>query len=280
MGEYIGALKIGKIFDDILEAIFPTNIYCICCGNLINNSRKYGLCDTCMEEIQWVKSMTCSKCGKIFKESETGNGSKIENDFESLICDDCQNNTHYFDKAFTCMIYGTKEKEIIHQYKYGGKAYMGEQLGKLLLERIILEGLELDVVTAVPMHPKKLKKRGYNQAELMARVVARGIGVEYSNRILKRDIYKAPMNKMGKSDRMTKILGAYSAYDDKTEKSDTRKLRHNRRKDEFSVSGKSVLLVDDVYTTGSTADECSKILRELGAEKIYVLTLASGAQAV
>lgn len=257
----------GKRIDGILELLFPSNIYCICCGNLINKTRPYALCDECLEHIRWVGERTCNLCGKV-----------MADDNSSEICRDCQHTEHFFDKGFTCMVYGQREKEMVHKFKFNGAAYMGDKLGQIMLDRIRQEliaaekqdgdemydtkspQLSFDLVTAVPMHPKKERKRGYNQSELLAKVVAKGLGIEYNNRVLKREYYKNPMNKLGAEQRHKNIVGAYGKGVCKSS----------------VLNSKRVLLIDDVYTTGSTADECSRLLKEQGADKVYVLTLAAG----
>lgn len=233
------------------ELLFPSNIYCICCGNLINYTRPYSLCDDCLENIRWANGRVCEVCGKVMAE-----------DNEEDICTDCQKNRHCFDKGYTCMVYGQMEKEMVHKYKFNGAVYMGEKLGQIMLDRILAEDLDIDCVTAVPMHPKKLKKRGYNQAELMAKTVAKGLGTDYNNQVLVRKSYKSPMNKLGAEQRHKNVSGAYAL--------------NKKVPDAGDLKGKRVLLIDDVYTTGSTVDECSRLLKEQGAEKVYVLTLAAG----
>ncbi|MBN7773858.1 ComF family protein [Clostridium aminobutyricum] len=236
--------KVGK---RSLELAFPSSIYCICCGNLIDPSRIYALCDDCLQNLRWANERTCGKCGKA-----------LENERKNELCHDCQQNVHWFERGFTCMQYGTKEKEILHRFKFNGAAYMGSKLGKIMLDRILLEELKIDFVTAVPMHKKKQAKRGYNPAELMAKEVAKGLCVPYNGQVLKRNYYKAPMNKLDRNQRKLNLIDSYSAsvlYD---------------------IHGKSILLIDDVYTTGSTADECSKALKEAGADNVFVLTLAAG----
>lgn len=171
---------------------------------------------------------------------------------------DCQENEHYFDQGFTCLQYGTREKEILHRFKFNGAAYMGPKLGKLMLDRIQPEKLRVDLVTSVPMHKKKQAKRGYNPAELMAKEVAKGLCVPYNGQVLKRNSYQAPMNKLDRNQRKLNLIKAYSIGN------------------EQSVHNKSILLIDDVYTTGSTVDECCKVLKEAGASQIFVLTLAAG----
>lgn len=250
--------KIRTLYKKTLDFIFPSNIYCICCGNLVDKSRVYALCDNCLETIHWANERSCSKCGKILVENEKRKLlDKIRETEE--VCSDCKNNNHFFERGFTCMQYGLIEKEMIHKFKFNGHAYMGDKLGKIMLDRILLESLHVDMVTSVPMHPKKQVKRGYNQSELMAKVVAKGLGVGYNNRVLIRNKYNAPMNKLDAKQRYSNIKNSYGIS--------------NKA---LNLNKKHVLLIDDIYTTGSTVDECSRILIEAGAGKVYVLTLAAG----
>jgi ComF family protein len=159
------------------------------------------------------------------------------------------------------MQYGTKEKEMMHRFKFNGAAYMGSKLGKVMLDRILLEQLDLDCVVSVPMHKKKQAKRGYNQSELMAKEVANGLAVPYNSQVLVRNKYKAPMNKLDSNQRRMNVIDSYF-------------IKNNV--EACDIKGKSILLIDDVYTTGSTADECTKVLLDAGAKKVYVLTLAAG----
>lgn len=249
------AISIGK---SILELLFPSNIYCICCGNLIDNSRPYALCDQCLESLHWANGRTCYKCGKAIADTEQRAILDKIREGEEL-CDDCKQNKHFFERGFICMQYGNKEKEMIHNYKFNGCAYMGQKFGEIMLDRILLEHLQVDTVMAVPMHPKKQMKRGYNQSELMAKVVAKGLGVVYNNQVLVRKYYKAPMNKLDAEQRYANVKAAYGIA-----------------KQSLKPSNQSILLIDDIYTTGNTVDECSRLLMEAGAKKVYVLALAAG----
>ncbi len=248
----------GQLGKALLDLLFPSNIYCICCGNLIDGSRVYALCDQCMEAIHWANGRTCTKCGKVLADTEKRRLLDQVGQNQEL-CDDCKHNRHFFQQGFTCMQYGSVEREMIHKYKFNGCAYMGEKLGRIMLDRIRMERLQVDMITAVPMHPKKQMKRGYNQSELMAKVVAKGLGVVYNNRVLIRKNYKAPMNKLDARQRQLNVQDAYAV-----------------RENALNLNRKSILLIDDVYTTGSTADECSSLLIQAGAERVYVLTLAAG----
>lgn len=251
--------KVTSIGKKILALLFPSNIYCICCGNLIDNSRPYALCDQCLESLHWANGRTCYKCGKVLADTEQRLLLDEIREREE-ICDDCKQNKHFFEKGFICLQYSAKEKEMIHKYKFNGCAYMGEKLGKIMLDRILLEDLQVNMVIPVPMHPKNQMKRGYNQSELMAKVVAKGLGVVYNNQVLIRKSYKAPMNKLNAKQREDNVKASYGIAEEK-----------------IKLNNQSILVIDDIYTTGSTVDECSRILIQAGAKKVYVLALAAGA---
>ena len=107
---------LSSVPERILNLIYPSNIYCICCGNLIDDSRPYSLCDTCIRMLNWANGKTCSRCGKVLQE---GYGSEL--------CSDCAEMEHFFEKGYTCVEYGAAEREILHQFKYKDKAYMGKK---------------------------------------------------------------------------------------------------------------------------------------------------------
>ena len=152
------------------------------------------------------------------------------------------------------MVFSYEEpiKEIIKGYKFSGRRYYGERffdiMAQALPERI---AENLSVVTAVPLHPRRFKQRGFNQSEILARGVAQRLNVHY-DQLLKRTVYTRKQSLSKKHQSMT---GCFEAVK--------------------NVYG-SVLLIDDVLTTGSTADGCAAELKAAGAERVYVLTLAGG----
>lgn len=241
------------IVDKALELLFPSDIYCICCGNLINSGKRYSLCDECLSEIVWADGHTCEKCGIVLENKEI------------KLCPTCMEKSHEFDRAFTCMLYDYRVREMLHDYKFHGKAYMAEALSDILVDKFSVSGVAADLVVPVPIHPKKLSERGYNQAGLLAKYFAKKIDIDFAEDILVRTRYKAAMNKLGANERKENIIGSYA-------------LTGNDYKVK-ALKGKSVLLIDDIYTTGATADECSRILKNGGALEVNVLTLAAGAAA-
>lgn len=237
----------------IAKNLFPDNIYCIRCGKIINSTRIYSLCDDCIRTFHWANKKTCDKCGKIMEENGIYN-----------LCKDCRQTSHYFTQGFTCLMYGLYEKELLWAFKYGKQGYMAEKFAEIIRDRLEPEfenGLEVDVIIPVPIHRKKLRERGFNQAELMARPLSKIWALPLERNALIRAKSTSAMSTLDTFQRRENIAGAFVI----------------REGQEGVVRDKSVLLVDDVYTTGSTVDECSRILLECGAKTVYVITLAAGA---
>lgn len=214
-----------------------------------------------MEEITWVNENSCETCGKY-----------LPVDFEDTVCYQCKDAKYHFDKGYTCMVYDTKAKKMMKNFKFGGQGYMAEKLADMMVDKLEMEAAKncskssdifnksnnFDLITTVPSHKKKLKERGYNPAELIAKNLGKKLNVPFKNKLIKRVYYQKAMNKLTRNERNLNVIGSYASY---------------KRED---LTGKSILLVDDIYTTGSTVNTCAKILKEMGAEKVIVITVASG----
>lgn len=238
---------IESIKDGIAEAIFPSNIYCICCGSLIDSSRQYALCDVCVKKFHWITGRTCEKCGKALPDTYRGR-----------ICYDCMRLDHAFEKGFSCLTYGLHEREVLLDHKYNGKGYLAAKFGDILYDRISCEDIAPDVIIPVPISSGRLKKRGYNQSALMARQLSKRWGVPMDESILVRRKETTLLRSLNPAERRLALSGAFAV------------------KAEHRMAGKCVLLIDDIYTTGATVDTCSSVLMDAGADKVYVLTLMSG----
>lgn len=240
------------IIEKGLELLYPSNIYCISCGSIIDKTRPYALCDECVRKLHWLGQKTCAKCGKILQES-----------YRHDLCWDCRTYGHEFDKGYTCVQYGLYERGILLDYKYRKKSYIGRKLGDILYERILLEEQSFDLVVPVPMHDKKQAQRGFNQAAVMAARLAQRMGIPCAAGLLMRCRQTLPMKGLGAFERQQNLEGAFAV------------APQNR----YKIDGRKILLVDDIYTTGSTMDGCSKALREKGAGEIHILSFACGANA-
>ena len=249
-----------RIKETIAEAIFPSNIYCICCGSLIDKSRPYALCDLCVEKFHWITGRTCDKCGKALPDTYRGR-----------LCYDCMRLEHHFDKGFSCLTYGLHEREVLLDHKYNGKGYLAEKFGDILYDRISCEDITPDVIIPVPISAERLKKRGYNQSALMARRLSKRWGIPMDEGVLVRKKDTTLLRSLNPADRRLMLEGAFEIKGVKAAGGDK-----GRRGFRSKMAGKCVLLIDDIYTTGATVDTCTKVLKDAGAEKVYVLTLMSG----
>lgn len=241
--------ELEKIKNEVMEAVFPSNIYCICCGSLIDSTRPYSLCDKCVREIHWIGSRTCEKCGKALPETYRGD-----------LCYDCMTYAHDFHKGYSCFTYGLHERELLFDFKYNNRRYLAGKFGDILYDRISCENIHPDVIIPVPVSRSRMKKRGYNQSALLAKRLSERWGVPADDGILIRKKDTPPLRGLSPAEREEKLADAFAVADGKTSK----------------IAGKRVLLIDDIYTTGITADSCSRVLAAAGASEISLLTLASG----
>ena len=214
-----------------LAAVFPENIYCICCGDVLDPGQKSGLCLRCAEKMPWA----------------------LENPFSSYM------DEFAFDDVWPCVRYGSYARKIMNGLKNGGQSYMAENVGQMLAERVQMEWHMPDLFAAVPSHREKLQKRGYNQSELLAEAVSRRLKLPYQKGLLEK----------------TRATGSMRMADGRT--------RRSMLEDSFAVSSRYaelvrdcfICLVDDVTTTGSTADACARVLKEAGARKVAILVFGA-----
>lgn len=242
-----------SLAEGFLDLIYPSNIYCICCGNIIDDSRPYSLCDTCVRSLKWANGRTCSCCGKL-----------IQDDYLPSLCTDCRERRHLFRKGFACVEYGTAERDILHRFKYKDKAYLGRKLAEIMRDRILPEEIQPDLILPVPMYKKKEKLRGYNQAAVLAKQLARLMEVPYYGNLLLRSSNTEAMSRLGAAERSRNVQEAFTVSAQKS----------------GILRGKRILLVDDIFTTGSTADACTEALHNAGASEVYVFVFAAGANLI
>jgi len=262
---------LSTVSEEISEAVFPSNIYCIICGSLIDRSRPYSLCDECAAQMHWITDGTCDKCGKALPDTYRG----IDAEGKRL-CYDCMTREHYFTRGWSCLTYGLHEREMMMDIKYNSKGYIAGKMGDVMFDRMrpaieeaVTDGLiPFDAVIPVPVSRRRLVKRGYNQSELMARrflqqwkkTAAAPLCPKLETKVLLRRKETVMLRSMNPEERRLALHDAFAV----------RSGMRNR------IEGKSILLIDDIYTTGATADACSKVLLEEGAASVCLLTLCSG----
>lgn len=233
----------------VLDAVFPSNIYCICCGETIAPSMTYSLCEGCLVNLRWANDKSCDKCGKPLQEH-----------YWRSLCTDCREEDHYFAKGYSCVEYGMYEKMMLKDYKYHGRPYLGDKLAWIMADRLEPENISADWILPVPMERSKERKRGYNQAALMARGLSRRMEIPWKEDLLLRHRKTRVMNNLSPEERRENVRGAFCL------KPGSEKL----------FQEKTILLVDDIYTTGSTMNECSRVLLEAGAKEVRFICFAAG----
>jgi ComF family protein len=227
-----------RAIEIFLNLLFPSK--CLLCHRLYPSL----ICPDCLSQIKPFSGKTCSLCG-------------VPLQGKSNLCFQCTINPPLFQKAIFYGLYEGKLEEAILRFKFQDHPDLAEPLGKLMIQKWLQSGNNVDLVTSVPLSSKRLRIRGYNQAELLARVVAKGLNVPYRN-LLKKKRETLEQSKLKREERLKNLIGVFQASSSQ------------------SLSGEKVLLVDDVLTTGATASECAKTLLSMGASSVYVLTLARG----
>ena len=242
---------INNIFNVFLDFLYPENISCILCNTSINKNTTYSMCKDCFNDINFILD-GCIKCGKPII-----NYSLEEQSIEG--CSYCLNKGFYFDKVISCVEYTQISKKIIFGLKYNNKTYLSKYIAIIMKEKLELENIKFDYILFVPLHKKRLKERGFNQAEKIAIDLSKITGIPVVDNISRKYNTKR-LYKLGKEDRINELKNAFVI-----------------KNDIIDLKNKNILLVDDIFTTGSTVNEISKILKINGVNKVFVATFLTRA---
>ncbi len=224
-----------------LDLLYPRSAGCPLC-------RSFDC--SCGEKIlsAYHERTACSRCGKFLARAGT--------------CSDCASRGNGFpDRVWALAPYEGSLRDALHRFKYHGDKRAGRFLAGLLLAGPGSEADRPDLVIPVPLHPSRLKQRGYNQALLLAESLAFSWQVELDHTVLQRTALTQPQSNLGRSGRLANLGGAF------------------RLADKGRVRGKKVLLVDDIITTGSTLEACGALLRQAGTTGLQAVCVAAGRQA-
>lgn len=229
-----------KILNSVEDFLFKPHS-CLFCGCECDDD-EYRICFRCEKELDYIGEKYCLKCG-----------TKIDGDYD--FCIECKSTPHNFKFARSVLIYNEKSSPAILRFKYGGRKTFALPLAKLLVKRFLETEILADVVTFVPMPKEREKQRGYNQSRELCQ--------EFSNltqipmiESLERIKLVERQATLGKQDRKKNLEGSFGAVN------------------KSNFKGKEILLIDDVVTTGATADECAKTLLNAGAKNVFVLSIA------
>lgn len=220
----------------LVDLLFPP-----CCAGCGQWGERY--CISCISKTKLIQGSKCSICGE-------PSSSK-----EESICKRCRAKTVYFTAVRSWAYFEDPLQKAIHKLKYKSDRSLGEVLAKPLITQLKKYSWEIDLITAIPLDVKRLKERGYNQSVYLAKPISWETGIKYNGSSVKRIKQTRSQVGLSRNERTYNMAEAFSA-------------------DSKVVGGRSVLLIDDVITTGATINACAKALIEAGANQVFGLTLA------
>ncbi|MER3446185.1 MAG: hypothetical protein C4291_04800 [Candidatus Dadabacteria bacterium] len=241
----------------MLDFIFPS--VCPFCESVSKDRR---VCNNCLSEIRFIKGGSiCLRCGVPFDLTETSDQDARVESVPAHLCGECLLGRFYFDKARSVAFYYGLLRDMLHKFKYQGKLNLGEALSNILIENFP-DDLDMpDIIIPVPLYIGRLRKREYNQSVVLGEGLSRYLRVSFNPFVLRRVRDTRPQFEIKNGDEKRKnVRGAFS-------------LRDSRE-----IKEKSVLIIDDIFTTGSTIDECARVLLDFGASRVQVVTLMRAVQ--
>ena len=241
-----------KALKSLIDLIYPPR--CLICQaflqdqNTVQGGQDIPFCQTCFKEFTPIKSPICSLCGRPFSDGTE----------QDRICEECLRKRPSYDIARAPYLYDGALMTAIHELKYAQRSHLADPLGSLLdsFAQTWIAELKGSLIMPVPLHPKRLRARGFNQSLLLARCVASKTDSDLDFLSLRRTKFTKPQTGLSSEERKRNVRKAFEVV--------KREL----------VKGRTILLVDDVATTGSTLNECAKALKRAGADSVLCLVLA------
>lgn len=225
----------------IVQTLYPKGVACIVCGKELRVNTRYGICNECRP---LSVGNYCQICG-------------VEINGTKKYCDACLYENRIFDQARAPFCFDNEDiKKLVYGLKYGDKTYFAPYMAEFMADVFYRQQWFPDVVTYVPIHKyKRIFTRGYDQAKLIAAHLS--------------GLLKLPLEQLLEKNKNTKSNAA------KLGRADRRKVLENSFTLKAEVRGKNILLIDDVFTSGATTEECSRVFRKGRAANIWVLTFAT-----
>ncbi len=228
-------LSLKGIKKFILDCIFP--VKCVGCGKLDT-----VFCNDCIEKIVFIKSPFCPKCNRLTKKGQ--------------VCKRCRPKSNLTGVMVAAHFKEGPLKEAIHSFKYDFITELADPLSKILTDYLKNKKLSQNtILSPVPLHWSRKSWRGFNQSEVLAKKVGEELKIPVRANILKRIRLSEPQTNLKRKDRFSNIRGAFECQNK-------------------ALESQKIIVLDDVYTTGATLEECAKVLRNAGTKEVWGLVLA------
>ena len=244
--QYIGMLRefAGLLGSHALDVLFPPA--CMLCGEALPGHGT-GLCAGCYGRFKKITGPVCTRCGAVFTSPHGGDH----------LCGDCIARRTHYDCARSAAVYAGELRRAIQQFKFNRRSMLAGPLADLAAGCCDPIGPQRGyaALVPVPLHPQRLRHRGYNQSLLLALRLGRQWNVPVERDYLRRTVWSVSQTSLRRSERRRAVRGVFSC-------------RCSR------YTGKRLLLIDDVFTSGATVDECARTLKRNGAAAVDVLTVA------
>lgn len=241
-------MRLKSLLGAILDLILPPK--CLKCSQRVDSA--HNICPECWKNITFITDPKCFICGLPF-DIETNNEKIL---FNESLCGVCEKGGRSFDRAVSALRYDDESRKMIISYKHQDRTEYAKYFAKLLEQA----GKELfdnvDIIIPVPLHRNRLITRRFNQSALVSHALARELCVEHKPQLLLRT-KNTPPQQGNSNKRSINVKGAFNISP----------------KDASQIKDTNILLIDDVYTTGATAENCAKTLKRNGAKAVYVLTI-------
>lgn len=234
----------ASFWQHLLNFFFP--LTCASCGRLLPAESVNCLCSECWMKMEFISPHFCQSCGQVLPDG-------------GRLCFLCRKNTYHFEYVRAVCKYNETIKKAIYKFKYQKQNFLYKYLGKLLVDYLNEEketGDKTDLIIPVPLHWFRYYKRGFNQSGLLAKKLAENLSKPVMVQNLRRIRGTKPQYNLSLEMRKENIVGAFIV------------------KNKESIKNKNILLVDDICTTTITLNECARVLKKAGANKIYCLVLA------
>ncbi len=248
--------------EPLWRLIYPDQ--CLVCGAVPEDGRRH-FCAACHAALPWVGEHPCPRCGAAAGLYATTAGG----------CAACRGSRFAFRRAVAPLRYDGAARDLILRFKLGRKSSLAYALGDLLCAHLADSGLSrsMDLVASVPLHWRRRLQRGFDQAAMLALEVATQLRLPLVRGLMRRQRATVTQTALSALRRGLNVRGAFAVRAARRGHGLVGRLL-DRLRGRVPLLGKRVLLIDDVFTTGSTVNECARVLREAGAAEVLVATVA------